>query len=152
MEKSWKASIRFFLTAALLLGYSIKAEESQSQESVVVLTTKNWESYITEGKPKTVFVKFYAPWCGHCKALAPTWESLAKTFQDTDDVVIAKVDATVDRTLASKHGVKSYPTLILFKTGSTKPTQQPFSGDRSLKSLIGFVNQHANTFNTLVRP
>jgi len=57
--------------------------------------------------------------CGHCKALAPTYEKLGEAFAKSDDVIIAKVDADADKTLGSRFGVSGFPTLKYFSKGST---------------------------------
>lgn len=67
--------------------------------------------HIVSSGSKNVFVKFYAPWCGHCKALAPTWDLLGAAFVEEEDVVIAKLDATQEEEIAKKFEIKGYPTL-----------------------------------------
>ena len=64
-----------------------------------------------------MFVKFYAPWCGHCKRLAPTWEELAKSQKGT--VRVAKMDctATDNKQFCRDMGVRGYPTLKFFPNG-----------------------------------
>jgi len=57
--------------------------------------------------------------CGHCKALAPTYDKLGLAFAKAEDVIIAKVDADAEKTLGSKFGVSGYPTLKYFPKGST---------------------------------
>jgi len=70
---------------------------------------------------KDVLVEFYAPWCGHCKTLAPKYEVLAKTFADETDVVIAKVDADKHRALGERFGVQGFPTLKFFPKADKTP-------------------------------
>ena len=66
----------------------------ETQEELKVAVGKNFKELITDAD-KDVLIEFYAPWCGHCKALAPKFEELAKKLVD-EDVVIAKMDATAN--------------------------------------------------------
>ncbi|KAG0372765.1 hypothetical protein BGX24_012606, partial [Mortierella sp. AD032] len=113
---------------------------------VEVLTDRDFEDKVRKewtGKGKNVLVEFYAPWCGHCKNLAPTYEKLAADFVNDMDVIVAKVDATVEKAVAQKYGVSGYPTLKFFAAHSTEP--QEYSGGRSEQELINYINKHAGT-------
>ncbi|CAK4705886.1 unnamed protein product [Aphanomyces euteiches] len=119
-----------------------------SASDVVTLTPDNFDS-IVDGS-KNVFVEFYAPWCGHCKNLAPTWETLATSFKNVDDVVIAKVDADAHRELGQKWEVNGFPTLKFWNKGAKYP--DPYNGGRSPDELIAFVNEAAGTNVRIARP
>jgi len=98
---------------------------------VVILEDNNFYSKIKTG---TWFVKFYAPWCGHCKSLAPTWDALAgKTAGQFN---VAKVDCTIHRAVCSDFGVRGYPTLKLLKDGKA----YAFSGQRTEEAFLTYVN------------
>lgn len=68
--------------------------------AVTVLTSENFDDLVLGSK--AALVEFYAPWCGHCKQLAPKYEKLGKVFAGESDIVIGKVDATEEDELASR--------------------------------------------------
>lgn len=68
----------------------------ESNEGPVKIVVANNFKDIVYDTTKDVLVEFYAPWCGHCKNLAPVWEELGSLFADTPSVVVAKIDATAN--------------------------------------------------------
>jgi len=117
---------------------AVPVEEVKS--AVVHLNKDNFDGEIKEG---VTFIKFFAPWCGHCKRLAPTWEELAGKFADTAGVKIAKVDCTEgnnkNREICTAQGVNGFPTLNIYKDGEKV---DEYNGKRTIGDLEAFVNKH----------
>lgn len=93
--------------------------------------------FTTDGIPSLLTgtaVTSTAPWCGHCKRLAPTWDKLAAEYSSVDGVNVVKVDCTQERDLCKSNGVRGYPTLKLIKGGDTEGAVK-YSGGRSFDQL-----------------
>lgn len=91
------------------------------------------------GKDKPAFVKFFAPRCGHCVALAPTYQNLAKGFPK-NKVLIAEVNTDEQRALAKKYGITGIPTLLWFPAHGDINNPEKYSGGRDIGSLSKYVS------------
>ena len=79
----------------------------------IEVTDDTFESTIADNK--LVLVDFWAPWCGPCRMVAPVLDEIAG--EHGDKVTIAKVNTDDNQAVASKHGIMSIPTMMLFKDG-----------------------------------
>lgn len=125
------------LSYLLLSSFAILGAHASS--SVLDLIPANFDKVVLDsGKP--ALVEFFAPWCGHCKSLAPVYEELAQNFGfASDKVIIGKVDADEHKDLGRKFGVQGFPTLKWFDGKSKTP--EPYDGGRDLESLSGFLTE-----------
>ena len=117
-------------------------------EFVVTLSEENFAEAVSTNE--RTLVEFYAPWCGHCKALAPEYEEAARILvtEKKSPTVLAKVDATENQALAAQFDVKGYPTLVLIEKGSKEST--PFDGGRDSKAIVDWVLKHDIPAFTLI--
>ncbi|XP_052741758.1 protein disulfide-isomerase [Bicyclus anynana] len=124
------------LTVAIaLLGVAL-ADDIPTEDNVLVLSKPIFDDVISSND--YVLVEFYAPWCGHCKSLAPEYAKAAtKLLAEESPIKLAKVDATQEQDLAEFYKVKGYPTLIFFKKGSTVD----YSGGRQADDIVAWLKK-----------
>lgn len=129
------------LLCVLAVGLTVSSLCQAADEHVTVLTSANFEDFV--GGDKAALVEFYAPWCGHCKRLAPEYEKLGEALKGQKGVVIAKVDCDDHKSVCSKFGIQGFPTIKWFPKGSLEP--KDYSGGRTTDALLEFVNNEAGT-------
>jgi len=141
------AHIKSFVDGTL--APTVKSENipEKNDEPVKVIVGKTFESIVLD-PTKDVLVEFYAPWCGHCKNLAPKYDELGKEFESIDSIIIAKVDSTENDTPAD---IKGFPT-ILFYTANNKENPITYKGERSRQALADFVRENADTLKKGHKP
>ena len=110
--------------------------EPYDEDGIRTLVGKNFDEITGDKKTHTI-AYIGAPWCGHCKALAPTWKKLAAMFKDERSKLnVARMDGTENEVASVE--VKGFPTIVYFGLDG-EPT--PYSGGRDLDSLVAFVEE-----------
>lgn len=90
-------------------------------------------------------VEFFAPWCGHCKSLAPKYDLVAHAFKHEKNVTIAKVDCTAEPELAQRFNIEGYPTIKMFPASGASEVGILYQNDHTVDAIVSFVNEHART-------
>lgn len=115
-----------------------------SAAEVVVLDSKNFEHLTQASTGSTTgdwLVKFYAPWCGHCKKLNPVYEQVAEALKG--EINVAKVDVTANREIGTRFEIKGFPTIKLLRKGKV----YTFKGRRTVDDLVEFARGGFETYS-----
>ena len=121
---------------AFLLFSLLVAVSSVATNDVVTLDTKNFADTLKNRDDDMGWmVKFYAPWCGHCKKLAPTWTELAKSSDG--EFGVGSLDCTTSQPICTQYKIRGYPTLKFIKDNK----MYAYQGARSVEALKEFATR-----------
>jgi protein disulfide-isomerase A1 len=135
-----------FLSGKLTPTLKSEAVESSDQEGDVVVVRGTSFNDIVINNDNDVLVEFYAPWCGHCKQLAPIYDELGAKMKAHKNIVIAKMDMTANEIDVDGVEVKGFPTLFFFK-GGEKDKPKQYDAGRDLDSFVNYLDKNARALN-----
>jgi protein disulfide-isomerase A1 len=115
--------------------------EADTVDGLTTLVGSSFEELVNDAS-KDVLVKYYAPWCGHCKALAPVWDELAKDTEGIEDLLIAKFDATENEVAGLD--IRGYPTLKFYPKDNKAGVD--YSGDRALDDFKKWLGENSSAY------
>lgn len=135
---------------ALALALISAAQGGMYADQVIELTPQNFDKLVTE-TAETWLVKFYAPWCGHCKSSAPAFSKAAKKLDGVAKLGVVNCDE--HQQLAQRFGIQGFPSLKVFK-GDGKKARRPsdYNQARSSKAFVDHVKYVMPSFVARVKP
>jgi protein disulfide-isomerase A1 len=140
VARIWSGLLVVSLALVALLSASPVATEEV--DKVLTLDNKNFSDVVS--KHNFIVVEFYAPWCGHCKALAPEYEKAASILSSHEPpIVLAKVDANdeANRELATEFQVQGFPTIKILRNGGK--SSQEYNGPRDADGIVKYLQKQA---------
>jgi len=114
------------------------SDGGSGKSDVVTLTEANFKKKVLQSDDMWI-IEFYAPWCGHCKNLAPHWEKAATSLKGK--VKLGAVDATVHGGLAQQYGVQGYPTIKYFNAGKKSGDPENYDGGRTADDIVRWAEE-----------
>ena len=138
-----KTQILIFLSL-VIFSFCVEEADFPIENNITVLTEATFDKAIS--LYDHILVMFYAPWCGHCKKFKPELEKAAEVLRK-ENLIVAKVDATVEKKLAEKYKVKGYPTVKFFIKG--EPID--YTAGRKEKEVIDWVRKKSGPPTTPIK-
>ncbi|KAL5709797.1 protein disulfide-isomerase [Ranunculus cassubicifolius] len=120
-----------------------------NDEDVKIVVGNNFDDIVLD-ESKDVLLEIYAPWCGHCQSLEPTYKKLAKHLRGIDSIVLAKMDGTTNEHPRAK--ADGFPTILFFPAGNKSFDPITVDTDRTVVALYKFIKTHASISFKLQKP
>nr|CAB3264749.1 protein disulfide-isomerase A3 [Phallusia mammillata] len=141
-QDSFQAFLQSYLDGEIEAHIKSEPVPEPNDGPVTVVVGKNFDEVVMD-ESKDVLVEFYAPWCGHCKSLAPKWDELGEKLKDNDDIVIAKMDATANDQ-PKQFAVSGFPT-IYWAPKDNKQNPEKYQGGREVADFLKFLKSKSSS-------
>jgi protein disulfide-isomerase A1 len=132
-----------YTAVCILLTLCIMNVTCKDEDDVITLEDSNFDAELE--KHQFLLIEFYAPWCGHCKALEPEYKKAAELLREENfGVRLAKVDATENSELTKRFAIQGYPTLKFYSNGQ----YSDYTGGRTSQDIIQWIKKKSGPPST----